>query len=131
MDKLTVIDMHTGGEPVRIVTSGYPPIPKGTILDKRAYVRANLDHLRKLLMFEPRGHDMMSGTILYPPTRPDCDVAVLLNITPDHLDRYDGFEGYCASKARLFSLQHRDQVAVRAPAPVGPAARPAPRRRLR
>ncbi len=41
-----------------------------------------------------------------------CDVAVLTNITPDHLDRYDDFAGYAASKARLFSLQHRDQVAV-------------------
>jgi UDP-N-acetylmuramoylalanine--D-glutamate ligase len=41
-----------------------------------------------------------------------CDIAVLTNITPDHLDRYDGFAGYAASKARLFSLQHRDQVAV-------------------
>nr|WP_223181165.1 UDP-N-acetylmuramoyl-L-alanine--D-glutamate ligase [Sphingopyxis sp. LK2115] len=41
-----------------------------------------------------------------------CDVAVLTNISPDHLDRYDGFEGYAASKARLFSLQHRDQIAV-------------------
>lgn len=42
----------------------------------------------------------------------DCDVAVLLNITPDHLDRYDGFEGYCASKARLFDMQSPDHVAV-------------------
>jgi UDP-N-acetylmuramoylalanine--D-glutamate ligase len=42
----------------------------------------------------------------------DCDVAVLLNVTPDHLDRYDGFEGYVASKARLFTLQHADKVSV-------------------
>ncbi|WP_019051520.1 UDP-N-acetylmuramoyl-L-alanine--D-glutamate ligase [Sphingobium xenophagum] len=42
----------------------------------------------------------------------DCDVAVLLNITPDHLDRYDGFEGYVASKARLFAMQSADHVAV-------------------
>ncbi len=42
----------------------------------------------------------------------DCDVAVLLNITPDHLDRYDGFAGYCASKARLFAMQSQRQVAV-------------------
>lgn len=42
----------------------------------------------------------------------DCDVAVLLNITPDHLDRYDGFEGYVASKARLFSMQSAEHVAV-------------------
>ena len=74
---LHVVDMHTGGEPLRIVTDGYPPLPKGMILEKRAFVRDNLDHLRRLLMFEPRGHDMMSGSILYPPTRPDCEVAVL------------------------------------------------------
>ena len=42
----------------------------------------------------------------------DCDVAVLLNITPDHLDRYDGFEGYCASKARLFEMQSHEHAAV-------------------
>ncbi|WP_370174167.1 UDP-N-acetylmuramoyl-L-alanine--D-glutamate ligase [Sphingobium abikonense] len=42
----------------------------------------------------------------------DCDVAVLLNITPDHLDRYDGFEGYVASKTRLFSMQSAEHVAV-------------------
>lgn len=42
----------------------------------------------------------------------DCDVAVLLNITPDHLDRYDGFDGYVASKARLFAMQSADHVAV-------------------
>jgi UDP-N-acetylmuramoylalanine--D-glutamate ligase len=41
-----------------------------------------------------------------------CDVAVLTNLTPDHLDRYDGFAGYAASKARLFGLQHRDQIAI-------------------
>jgi UDP-N-acetylmuramoylalanine--D-glutamate ligase len=42
----------------------------------------------------------------------DCDIAVLLNITPDHLDRYDGFEGYAAAKERLLTLQHADKVAV-------------------
>ena len=42
----------------------------------------------------------------------ECEVAALLNITPDHLDRYEGFEGYCASKARLFAMQRADQVAV-------------------
>jgi len=42
----------------------------------------------------------------------ECDVAVLLNLTPDHLDRYDGFEGYAAAKARLFAMQRRDQFAV-------------------
>lgn len=42
----------------------------------------------------------------------DCDVAVLLNITPDHLDRYDGFEGYVASKARLFAMQSAERIAI-------------------
>lgn len=74
---LTVIDMHTDGEPLRIVTSGYPPIPKGTILEKRAYVRDNLDHLRKMLIFEPRGHYDMYGALLVEPDLPGADLAVL------------------------------------------------------
>ena len=77
MEKLTVTDMHTGGEPLRIVTSGYPPLPKGTILEKRAYVRDNLDHLRKILMFEPRGHHDMYGALLVGPDLPGADLAVL------------------------------------------------------
>jgi len=74
---LTVIDMHTGGEPLRIVTGGYPDLPKGTILEKRAYVRDTLDHLRKLLMFEPRGHNDMYGALLVEPDLPGADLAVL------------------------------------------------------
>ncbi|MDX8477117.1 proline racemase family protein [Mesorhizobium sp. VK24D] len=74
---LTVVDMHTGGEPLRIITGGYPDIPKGTILEKRAYVRDNLDHLRKLLIFEPRGHYDMYGALLVEPDLPGADLAVL------------------------------------------------------
>jgi proline racemase len=74
---LTVIDMHTAGEPLRIVTGGYPPLPAGSILEKRAYVRANLDHLRKILMFEPRGHADMYGALLVEPNLPGADLAVL------------------------------------------------------
>jgi trans-L-3-hydroxyproline dehydratase len=77
MTPLSVTDMHTGGEPVRIVTGGYPPIPKGTILEKRAWVRDNLDHLRKLLIFEPRGHYDMYGALLVEPDLPQADLAVL------------------------------------------------------
>ncbi|MEP3435572.1 MAG: proline racemase family protein [Hoeflea sp.] len=74
---LTVVDMHTGGEPLRIVTGGYPDLPKGTILQKRAYVRDNLDHLRKILMFEPRGHADQYGALLVEPDLPGADLAVL------------------------------------------------------
>ncbi|AZV18246.1 proline racemase family protein [Mesorhizobium sp. M7A.F.Ce.TU.012.03.2.1] len=74
---LTVVDMHTGGEPLRIVTGGYPSVPRGTILEKRAYVRDHLDHLRKILMFEPRGHYDMYGALLVEPDLPGADLAVL------------------------------------------------------
>ncbi len=74
---LKVIDMHTGGEPLRIVTAGYPELPKGTILEKRAHVRDHLDDLRKILMFEPRGHFDMYGALLVEPDLPGADLAVL------------------------------------------------------
>lgn len=74
---LTVIDMHTAGEPLRIVTGGYPDLPKGTILQKRAHVRDHLDHLRKILMFEPRGHADQYGALLVEPDLPGADLAVL------------------------------------------------------
>lgn len=77
MQKLTVVDMHTGGEPLRIVTGGYPALPKGTILEKRAYVRDNLDDYRKVLMFEPRGHCDMYGALPVEPDLPGADLAVL------------------------------------------------------
>lgn len=77
METLSVTDMHTGGEPLRIITGGYPDIPKGTILQKRKYVRDHLDHLRRILMFEPRGHFDMYGALLVEPDLPDADLAVL------------------------------------------------------
>ncbi|TDH38050.1 proline racemase [Pseudohoeflea suaedae] len=77
METLRVIDMHTGGEPLRIVTHGYPHVPGATILEKRAHVRDELDHLRRILMFEPRGHADMYGAILVEPSLPGADLAVL------------------------------------------------------
>ena len=71
------IDGHTCGNPVRLVSGGAPPLRGDTMLEKRAHFLAEFDWIRTGLMFEPRGHDQMSGSILYPPTRPDCDVAVL------------------------------------------------------
>ena len=65
---IETVEMHTGGEPVRIVVSGYPRIPGVNILAKRRYAREHLDHLRRLLMFEPRGHHDMYGVL---PVEPD------------------------------------------------------------
>ncbi len=76
-DTISVVDMHTGGEPVRIITSGYPAIPTGSILQKRVWVRDHADHLRKLLMFEPRGHADMYGALLVEGDLTGADLAVL------------------------------------------------------
>lgn len=71
------IDGHTCGNPVRLVAGGGPRLIGADMLEKRAHFLRDYDWIRTGLMYEPRGHDMMSGSILYPPTRPDCDVAVL------------------------------------------------------
>lgn len=71
------IDGHTCGNPVRLVAGGGPELKGDTMLEKRAHFLAEYDWIRTGLMFEPRGHDMMSGSILYAPTRDDCDVAIL------------------------------------------------------
>lgn len=75
--RFTTIDAHTAGEPLRIITGGFPEIPGKTILEKRQYARTHLDHLRRMLMFEPRGHADMYGCIFTPPVTPDGDVGVL------------------------------------------------------
>lgn len=73
----TCLDGHTCGNPVRLVAGGGPLLKGATMLERRADFLARFDWIRTGLMFEPRGHDMMSGSILYPPTREDCDVGVL------------------------------------------------------
>ncbi|SLN32492.1 proline racemase family protein [Oceanibacterium hippocampi] len=77
MIEITTDEMHTGGEPVRIVTGGLPPIEGRTILDKRRYTRDHLDRYRRLLMHEPRGHRDMYGAIPVTPDHPKADLAVL------------------------------------------------------
>jgi 4-hydroxyproline epimerase len=71
------LDGHTCGNPVRLVSGGGPRLEGATMLERRAHFLKDYDWIRTGLMFEPRGHDMMSGSILYPPTRADCDVGVL------------------------------------------------------
>lgn len=71
------IDAHTCGNPVRLVAAGGPPLEGANMSEKRLHFLAEYDWIRKGLMFEPRGHDMMSGSILYPPHDPANDMAVL------------------------------------------------------
>ena len=75
--KITSIDAHTGGEPFRVITGGYPDLPGDTILARRRYAMENLDHLRTALMWEPRGHADMYGCIVTPPVSPEADLGIL------------------------------------------------------
>ena len=71
------IDAHTCGNPVRVVSGGGPRLEGDSMSARRQHFLAEFDWIRTGLMFEPRGHDMMSGSILYPPAREDCDVGIL------------------------------------------------------
>ncbi|WP_276485705.1 4-hydroxyproline epimerase [Paraflavitalea pollutisoli] len=71
------VDAHTCGNPVRLVADGGPALTGSNMSEKRQHFLKEYDWIRKGLMFEPRGHDMMSGSILYPPHDPKNDVAVL------------------------------------------------------
>lgn len=71
------IDAHTCGNPVRLVTSGHPQLNGQTMSEKRLDFLARFDWIRQALMFEPRGHAMMSGAFLYPPCSSDADASVL------------------------------------------------------
>jgi 4-hydroxyproline epimerase len=71
------IDAHTCGNPVRVVTSGVPALDGETMLDKREHFLKEFDWIRTALMYEPRGHAIMSGSMLYPSNRDDCDIGIL------------------------------------------------------
>jgi proline racemase len=75
--RITSIEAHTAGEPLRVLTSGFPIPPGATMLAKRRYARAHFDHLRTALMWEPRGHADMYGCLMTPPVTPDGDLGVL------------------------------------------------------
>jgi trans-L-3-hydroxyproline dehydratase len=77
--KITTIEMHTGGEPLRVYTSGLPEIKGATVLEKRRYFREQYDHIRRGTIWEPRGHADMYGAIITPSVDADFDVFFLHN----------------------------------------------------
>jgi 4-hydroxyproline epimerase len=77
MNTFRCIDAHTCGNPVRVVVEGGPDLKGANMSEKRQHFLREYDWIRKGLMFEPRGHDMMSGSILYPPTDVKNDAGVL------------------------------------------------------
>ncbi len=77
--RVTTIDMHTGGEPLRVIVDGLPSIEGATVLEKRRYFRDHYDHLRTGLMWEPRGHADMYGAVITSSMDADFDVFFLHN----------------------------------------------------
>jgi len=77
--KITTIDLHTGGEPLRVIVDGLPPIEGRTVLEKRRYFREHYDYIRTGLMWEPRGHADMYGAVVTRSTDADFDVFFLHN----------------------------------------------------
>lgn len=124
--RIETIESHAGGEPLRVVVDGFPTVEGETILEKRRYAEAHLDHLRTALMWEPRGHADMYGAIPVDPERPDSDVGVLFTHT-------EGFSTMCGHgivalgtvlvETGMVDVEgHEGEVAVRFDTPAGPVA---------
>ena len=77
--EFTCIDAHTCGNPVRVLVKGAPKLDGDTMLERRAHFQSEFDWIRTGLMYEPRGHEVMSGSILYETTRLDCDIEFCLS----------------------------------------------------
>jgi proline racemase len=75
--RISTIDLHTAGEPFRVVTGGFPDVPGATILARRRHAREHLDHLRRALMWEPRGHADMYGCVITGAVTPESNFGVL------------------------------------------------------
>ncbi len=97
------IEMHTAGEPVRIVVDGYPELPGASLLEKRRYASQHLDHIRKRLMLEPRGHAEMYGVIPTRPSHPAADLAVLFT----HNSGYSTMCGHATIAIGRWAIEHR------------------------
>jgi len=118
--RLTTLDYHTAGEPLRIVTGGLPEIPGETMLAKRRFMHEKLDRYRRFLMLEPRGHADMYGAVLTGPVTSDGDVGVLFL----HNEGYSTMCGHGIIALVTAGLEHGlfeigDSQAVRIDTPAG------------
>lgn len=109
--KIKVIDMHTGGEPLRIPIDGLPEIKGNSVLEKRRYFQHRYDHLRTGLMFEPRGHADMYGAIVSAPTTPEADFDVFFI----HNEGYSTMCGHAVIALTKFAFE-TDLIEKRNPA---------------
>ncbi|KAM6954242.1 trans-L-3-hydroxyproline dehydratase [Aplochiton taeniatus] len=100
---LSVVDMHTGGEPLRIMLSGYPEIGGDSVLSKRRYVKENLDQIRKVLMFEPRGHYDMYGALIVDSEIPGADLGVIFM----HNEGYSTMCGHAVIALGRYAIDYK------------------------
>src|SRR5207248_1907776 len=77
MQRVYIIDSHTGGEPTRVVVSGGPDLGRGSMVDRRSSFRARFDSFRSAVVNEPRGSDVLVGALLCEPTDPACVAGVI------------------------------------------------------
>jgi proline racemase len=112
--RITTIDMHTGGEPLRIVIDGLPQIEGNSVLEKRRYFREHYDHIRTGLMWEPRGHADMYGAVLTSSIDADFDVFFL------HNEGYSTMCGHAIIALTKFVLEtgltEKSQLEINVPA---------------
>jgi len=110
-DAIHTVEMHTGGEPLRIVTGGWPRVKGATILDKRRHSGEHLDHLRRFIIHEPRGHEGMYAAVFVEPDLPEADLAVLFL----HNEGYSTMCGHAVIALGRYAVDH-GLVEARAPA---------------
>lgn len=120
-DFLTIktLDCHTGGEPLRIITEGFPELLGETVLEKRRYCMQHFDHLRTALMFEPRGHADMYGVLVTAPERTDSHFGAIFI----HNEGYSTMCGHAIIAMSKFAVEsglvprtgERTQVRIDAP----------------
>lgn len=117
--RVRTFDTHTGGEPLRIVIDGLPELEGKTMLEKRRYMREELDDYRKMVMWEPRGHADMYGAVVTEPTTEEADFGVLFL----HNEGYSTMCGHAiialgkiAVETDVISGEFADRVVVETPA---------------
>ena len=111
---ISTIDMHTGGEPLRVIVDGLPPIEGRTVLEKRRYFRKHYDHIRTGLMWEPRGHADMYGAVITSSLDADLDVFFL------HNEGYSTMCGHAVIALTKFAIEtqlvNKSELEINVPA---------------
>ncbi|XP_067109634.1 trans-L-3-hydroxyproline dehydratase [Osmerus mordax] len=109
--ELSVVDMHTGGEPLRIIISGYPEVKGESLLSKRRFLKEHLDVLRQTLMFEPRGHYDMYGALIVESEISEADFGVLFM----HNEGYSTMCGHAVIALGRFAVDYKLVKKIQSP----------------